>query len=105
MIRAVLPEGSLAARLGGDEFVILLSHASSERIVTLGSTLRDQFHALASQTFVTHEAVTLSIGASLFDQPPTGLAVLIEQGDVALYESKRGGRNSIRLVDQTVASR
>ena len=45
--------------------------------------------------------VTLSIGASLFDQPPASLAALIEQGDAALYESKRGGRNSIRLVDRT----
>ncbi|MDE1166448.1 MAG: GGDEF domain-containing protein [Pseudomonas sp.] len=104
MIRTVLPEGSLAARLGGDEFVILLNDASSERIVELGSALRDQFHKVASQTFTTPAAVTLSIGASLFDQPPASLAALIEQGDAALYESKRGGRNSIRLVDRTLAS-
>jgi len=45
--------------------------------------------------------VTLSIGASLFDTPPASLAALIEQGDAALYESKRGGRNRIRLVDRT----
>jgi diguanylate cyclase (GGDEF)-like protein len=103
MIRAVLPEGSLAARLGGDEFVILLN-ASSDGIQTLGSTLRERFHATASQTFNTPEAVTLSIGANLFVQPPTSLSSLIEQSDAALYESKRGGRNSIRLVDQTETS-
>lgn len=103
MIRAVLPKGSLAARLGGDEFVILLSDASNGRILELGSGLRDQFHKTASQTFATPAAVTLSIGAILFDQPPASLAALIEQGDAALYESKRSGRNSIRLVDQTVA--
>jgi PleD family two-component response regulator len=28
---------------------------------------------------------------------------LIEQGDAALYQSKRGGRDSMRLVDQTVS--
>ncbi|MBB3105074.1 GGDEF domain-containing protein [Azomonas macrocytogenes] len=103
MIRSVLPEGALAARLGGDEFIILLNNASSERIVGLGSALRDQFHKAASQTFVTPEAVTLSIGANLFDQPPASLAELIEQGDAALYESKRGGRDSIRLIDRTLA--
>ncbi|MCU1758510.1 GGDEF domain-containing protein [Pseudomonas sp. 14P_8.1_Bac3] len=103
MIRSALPDGALAARLGGDEFVILLNDASSERIVGLGSALRDQFHQAASQTFVTPEPVTLSIGASLFNQPPASLAALIEQGDAALYESKRGGRNSIRLVDRTQA--
>jgi diguanylate cyclase (GGDEF)-like protein len=101
MIRAVLPQGALAARLGGDEFVILLADASSEATAALGSGLRDRFHQEASQAFPTPEAVTLSIGASLFDQPPANLAALIEQGDAALYQSKRGGRNSIRLVDHT----
>ncbi|AYF87251.1 GGDEF domain-containing protein [Pseudomonas sp. DY-1] len=101
IIRSLLPERALAARLGGDEFVVLLSRASRERIVELGNRLREQFHATASRNFDTPEAVTLSIGASLFDQPPTSLAALIEQGDAALYESKRGGRDSIRLVDRS----
>ncbi|KAB0481846.1 GGDEF domain-containing protein [Pseudomonas reinekei] len=104
MIRSVLPDDALAARLGGDEFVILLNNASNERIVAMGNALREQFHSAATQTFSTPQAVTLSIGASLFDQPPSSLAALIEQGDAALYESKRGGRDSIRLVDRTQAS-
>ncbi|WP_085725107.1 GGDEF domain-containing protein [Pseudomonas sp. R37(2017)] len=104
MIRSLLPDGALAARLGGDEFVILLSQASGERIEALGSALRERFHQLTSQTFATPVAVTLSIGANLFDQPPASLAALIEQSDAALYESKRGGRDSIRLVDRTLAS-
>lgn len=103
MIRSVLPEGALAARLGGDEFVILLSHASRERIEALGNQLREQFHHAASQAFATPEAVTLSIGANLFDHPPASLAALIEHGDAALYESKRSGRDRIRLVDRTHA--
>ncbi|WP_339450904.1 GGDEF domain-containing protein [Pseudomonas sp. JAI120] len=101
MIRAVVPRGALAARLGGDEFVILLNPASTEQIVELGSSLREQFQQLAAQTFATPAPVTLSIGATLFDQPPASLAALIEQGDTTLYESKRGGRDSIRLVDRT----
>jgi hypothetical protein len=104
MIRSVLPEGALAARLGGDEFVVLLRNASNEQIVGLGSALREQFHHAAAQAFATPVAVTLSIGANLFDHPPASLAALIEQGDAALYQSKRGGRDSIRLVDQTFAS-
>ncbi|WP_423358415.1 GGDEF domain-containing protein [Pseudomonas citronellolis] len=98
MIRALLPERALAARLGGDEFVILLGDMTGERVVALGSALREQFHKAAAQAFATPEAVTLSIGASLFEQPPASLTALIEQGDAALYESKRGGRDSICLV-------
>ena len=104
MIRAVVPQGALAARLGGDEFVILLNPASTQQIVELGSSLREQFQQLAAQPFATPQSVTLSIGANLFDQPPSSLAVLIEQGDTTLYESKRGGRDSIRLVDRTGGS-
>ena len=101
MIRTVVPEGALAARLGGDEFVILLTKASTAQIFDLGSRLREQFRQLAAHTFTTPAAVTLSIGANLFDQPPPSLTALIEQGDTTLYESKRGGRDSIRLVDRT----
>ncbi|MGH8486649.1 MAG: GGDEF domain-containing protein, partial [Pseudomonas sp.] len=102
MIRAVLPQGALAARLGGDEFAILLGAASAEQIMAMANTLREQFHHAASQSYTTKEAVTLSIGANLFDQPPGSLAALIEQCDAALYESKRGGRNSVHLVERSV---
>jgi diguanylate cyclase (GGDEF)-like protein len=104
MIRTVLPDGALAARLGGDEFVILLSNASNKGIVALGSTLRERFHQAAAQTFDTPAAVTLSIGAHLFDQPPASLAALIEQGDATLYASKRGGRDRLQMVDRTAAN-
>lgn len=103
MIRAALPERAVAARLGGDEFVILLSHVGGEQVMELAAKLREQFQTTATQNFATPQAVTLSIGANLFDQPPSSLAALIEQGDAALYESKRGGRDSIRLMDRTVA--
>ena len=103
MIRTVLPERALAARLGGDEFVILLWGASSERVMELGGLLREQFQQYASRTVPTPQPVTLSIGANLFDQPPTSLAALIEQGDVALYQSKRNGRDSIRFVERPMA--
>ncbi|WLH66323.1 GGDEF domain-containing protein [Pseudomonas sp. FP2309] len=102
MIRGIVPRGAVAARLGGDEFVILLNQASAEQIVELGSALREQFQHLAAQSFSTPQPVTLSIGANLFDQPPASLTALIEQGDSTLYESKRAGRDRIRLVDRTV---
>ncbi|MNW00190.1 diguanylate cyclase [compost metagenome] len=81
-----------------------MNSASSAKVVGLGDALRKQFQEAAEQAFVTPEPVTLSIGASLFDQPPASLASLIEQGDSALYESKRSGRDRIRLVDRTRAS-
>ncbi|WP_296184097.1 GGDEF domain-containing protein [Pseudomonas sp. UBA1879] len=103
IIRSALPNRALAARLGGDEFVILLGDTSSAQITELGSALRERFHD-ATQSFATPQPVTLSIGASLFDQTPASLSALIEQGDAALYASKRGGRDSVRVVDRTQVS-
>ncbi|WP_050476239.1 GGDEF domain-containing protein [Herbaspirillum rhizosphaerae] len=97
MIRDALPHGSLAARLGGDEFVILLCEASGDSVVALGDGLREVFGQTARETFPTPDAVTLSVGATLFDRPPAGLAALLELGDTALYESKRGGRDRVRV--------
>ena len=99
MIRAVLPAGALAARLGGDEFIILLSGASRAQVLSLGEQLRERFQQFTHEAFPNAKAVTLSIGASLFVQPPASLAALIEHGDAALYESKRGGRDRLRLAD------
>jgi diguanylate cyclase (GGDEF)-like protein len=98
MICNTLPQGALAARLGGDEFVILLREASSESVVTLGNALRSMFGQMAQQAFATPKAVTLSMGGTLFEQPPAGLEALLELGDAALYASKRDGRNSVRVV-------
>lgn len=100
MIRGVVPQGALAARLGGDEFVILLHSASTEQIVESAAACANSFSNWP-RILTTPAPVTLSIGANLFDQPQASLAALIEQGDTTLYESKRGGRDCIRLVDRT----
>ena len=98
-LRELLPANALAARLGGDEFIILLEGASRAGVEALGNVVRTRFNGFAAQSFATPMAVTLSIGAKLFDQAPTTLEALIEQGDAALYQSKRGGRDNLRLVD------
>jgi len=98
IIRSALPHDALAARLGGDEFVILLRVASSDSIVTLANGLREAFGQMAQQAFTTPKAVTLSVGGTLFERPPESLTSLLDLGDAALYESKRGGRDSVRVV-------
>ncbi|MFS2155952.1 GGDEF domain-containing protein [Pseudomonas sp. Pseusp122] len=101
IVRGLLPQGSLAGRLGGDEFVILINDASNDIVTHLGNALREQFNQAAVQAFTTPQAVTLSIGADLFNQPPISLAALIERGDATLYQSKRDGRDVIRVEDRT----
>ena len=98
LIRGVLPDGALAARLGGDEFVILLRGVSEAAAQALGQDLRETFAQQALAMFVTPEPVSLSIGATLFDQPDLELSHWLKQADEALYASKRKGRDRMELV-------
>lgn len=101
LIRGALPHGALAARLGGDEFVILLRGVSGAGAQALGQDLREAFAQQARAMFATPEPVSLSIGASLFDQPDTELSHWLKRADEALYASKRKGRDRMELVPFT----
>lgn len=98
LIRGTLPHGALAARLGGDEFVILLRSVSGAATQALGQDLRESFAQQARTMFATPEPVSLSIGATLFDQPESELSHWLKRADEALYASKRKGRNRMELV-------
>ena len=97
LIRGALPQGALAARLGGDEFVILLRSVSGAAAQALGQDLRESFAQHARAMFATPEPVSLSIGATLFDQPETELSHWLKRADEALYASKRKGRDRMEL--------
>ncbi len=97
LIRGALPHGALAARLGGDEFVILLRGVSATAAQALGRALREAFAQQARAMFSTPEPVSLSIGATLFDQPDTELSDCLKRADDALYASKRKGRDRMEL--------
>ncbi|BDR10201.1 GGDEF domain-containing protein [Comamonas thiooxydans] len=97
IIRGSLPHGALAARLGGDEFVILLRSVSGAAAQALGQNLRESFAQQARAMFATPEPVSLSIGATLFDQPETELSHWLKRADEALYASKRKGRDRMEL--------
>ena len=98
LIRSALPRGALAARLGGDEFVIVLRSVDHAAAQALGQDLREAFAQQARTMFETPEPVSLSIGATLFDQPGVELSHWLKQADEALYTSKRKGRDRMELV-------
>lgn len=98
LIRGALPHGALAARLGGDEFVILLRGVCGAAAQALGQDLRAAFAQQARALFETPQPVSLSIGATLIDQPDTELSHGLKRADEALYASKRKGRDRMELV-------
>lgn len=97
-------EGDTVARLGGDEFVILLENlspqlfdaaAQTELIGTKILTCLNQPYQLISHEY--HS--TPSIGATLFDGDQLEVEDLLKQADIAMYQAKKAGRNTLRFYD------
>ena len=95
LLREVLPADALAARLGGDEFVILLQDVREEQVAHLGEQLRMAFSHVARKGVATPEAVSLSVGVSLYTKPALALENLMALADAALYDAKRAGRDRL----------
>jgi diguanylate cyclase (GGDEF)-like protein/PAS domain S-box-containing protein len=98
-------EVDTVARLGGDEFVLLvegLSTAPSEaaaqaEVVALKilRALNDRYDNLGTLDY----HCTSSIGITLFSDSDCKLDELMKQADIALYQAKDAGRNTLRFFD------
>jgi diguanylate cyclase (GGDEF)-like protein len=81
-----------AARYGGEEFAVILSQTSIDAALAVAERLR----AVAEETVLPFERLTLSIGVAQYD-PERGAAALIKAADRALYAAKGAGRNCVML--------
>ncbi len=102
-------EGDTVARMGGDEFVVILEDLSSEPLEAAAQTETVGGKILASlaihYTLATHEyTCTASIGATLFNDHEYGLETLFKQADIAMYQAKKDGRNTLRFFDPKMQS-
>ena len=103
-VEALLRPGDTFARLGGDEFAVLLDGAEDAGAAAgLAERLVKALHA----PFVVdgHELfVTLSIGVALSDAGELDGVDLLRRADVAMYWSKRAGKDRYELLSQAVMS-
>jgi diguanylate cyclase (GGDEF)-like protein/PAS domain S-box-containing protein len=100
-------EDDTVARLGGDEFVVMLEGLGPEPIVAA-----TQAEVVARKIIVelgrpyqldTHEYhITPSIGVTLFNQHPSGIDALLGEADIAMYQAKKEGRNTLRFFSQNM---
>lgn len=92
------------ARLGGDEFVVLLEElGDNARTAALqAETAARKLLAAFKQPFdlgtILHDCTT-SIGVTLFGGQSASLDELFKQADLAMYESKQAGRNTVHFFD------
>ena len=108
-LKASMRVGDTIARLGGDEFVVVLEALSTQRVEAA-----KQVHAISMKIITalnlpyqldTHEChSTSSIGAVLFTDHDQSAEELLKRADIALFQSKNAGRNTLTFFNDAMQS-
>jgi len=99
VLTALTANNGTAARYGGEEFAVIFPYEKPEEIQAMAETVRI---GIESREWP-HRQVTVSVGASLLGTDRDRKA-LIEQADLALYASKKGGRNRVTVFSPAIAA-
>jgi two-component system, cell cycle response regulator len=92
----------ICGRLGGDEFVLVITHVDGEHIGETINRFREQFADLAFSFQGQTVKLTASFGvAGTADKELSEFGLLLNTADEMLYQSKRAGRNLVRIFDPT----
>lgn len=97
-------EGDTVARLGGDEFVVMLGELGENVLesATQATTVGEKILSTLNQSYqLDHQAYhsTASIGVTLFPEQQGSIDVLLKRADLAMYQAKAAGRNTLRFFD------
>ncbi len=105
-LRAVVREGDTVSRQGGDEFVVMMEYLGAEvdeaaaTAKRLGETLLEAINRPINLNGYEYHC-KISIGVGLFDQRDT-VEELFKRADLALYQAKNAGRNTLRFFDPSM---
>jgi diguanylate cyclase (GGDEF)-like protein/PAS domain S-box-containing protein len=97
-------EGDTVARLGGDEFVVMLEDLSGnlQEAATQTEIVGEKILAALNETYdlgnYKHHS-TPSIGVTLFINHQETIDELLKRADLAMYQAKAAGRNTLRFFD------
>jgi diguanylate cyclase (GGDEF)-like protein/PAS domain S-box-containing protein len=103
-LESCVREGDTVARLGGDEFVVVLENLSDKDLEAAAQTelVGEKILSALNQPYLLgkHEyRNSPSIGATLFNDHQQSIEELLKQADIAMYQAKRAGRNTLRFFD------
>ena len=101
-LTSLLRKEDLACRLGGDEFVILLSNLENNILIASSQAQTIAFKILDIIQIPydledTQHQISCSIGAVLFPEDECDSHDLIKYADIAMYQAKDEGKNTVRL--------
>jgi diguanylate cyclase (GGDEF)-like protein/PAS domain S-box-containing protein len=110
-LRACVREMDTVSRFGGDEFVVMLGQLANDRDGSqalargIAEKIRARLSAPYCMTIENHEGTEVaiehrcsaSIGVALFIGQASTPDDILKQADMAMYQAKESGRNSIRF--------
>ncbi len=97
-------QGDTVARFGGDEFVVMLEglhtrlSQASDQVKTVGEKILATLNLPFDLSGNAHYS-TPSIGITLFSGHGQSVDELLKRADLAMYQSKAAGRNTLRFFD------
>lgn len=103
-LESCVRESDTIARIGGDEFVVMLEHLSkipleaAAQTEAVGEKIRETLshpYQLDSYEYLSSS----SIGATLFNDDSQTVEELLKQTDIAMYQAKKTGGNTVRFFD------
>ena len=99
LLRRKVRHSDVIARLGGDEFAILISYANRDAALVMANSLLEAIrqHSIVLQGKPV--GLTASLGVALFPEHTTNAEDLLSYADLAMYQSKRNGRNQITFFE------
>ena len=104
-LRLALGDAAVLARHGGDEFAVLLPDLGDEVNRAAGQAQRtgqELLQAMRQALSIGDAAFyhcTLSIGISLFQGQEVSAQELLQRCEIAMYEAKNAGRDTLRFYD------
>jgi len=90
------------ARWGGDEFAVILreSDLMTERVAVRAETVARRILDLVRQPYLLDHHPCLSassVGITVFGDHPISVSDILKQADIAMYQAKGAGRNTVRF--------
>ncbi len=90
-LNATVRQSDVVCRYGGEEFCVLLPLTPADAAAAVAETIR----AALSASPIAELNITASLGVSSTESAVEGERQLVEQADLALYASKKRGRNRV----------
>jgi diguanylate cyclase (GGDEF)-like protein/PAS domain S-box-containing protein len=111
-LRECLRESDSIYRFGGDEFVVMLPKIDTKQdAITVArkilAAVRRPYYLHAKKASKETSMVTIgvSIGIALFPGHGSSIQILIQNADLAMYESKNSGKNRFTVYDSSLVSK